>query len=298
MNVQRCPICESDIIPRPTPIELAGGTILGCPTCGGYFLSPPVHVDYTDSSWTEKRQGQFAADVERGRRFAPRIAEWFRQETGRALGSILEIGCGSGYLGPAFEGLGVRYTGTEVDESLLAFARRNGVNAHPIPAETMAEADVLRGGFDLVLSSNVFEHVVSPPAAFGALAALSFERAVVIVPNAEGFLPRVKAWRPLRLALNRVARRSDNAHTIDGHWHNIAYSRQSLGLLAGKAGLVVEELRTIGINDPTFGFVQPNPSLAYRAASACLTYLDVESQLILRLRGAGAHAASARRAVA
>ena len=74
------------------------------------------------------------------------------------------------------------------------------------------------------------------------------------------------------------------AYSIDGYWHNIAYCAKTLEHLANNASLEVLEIKTIGINDKTFGFVQPNLSLLYRMASGFAAILRMDTGIMLVAR--------------
>lgn len=185
-------------------------------------------------------------------------------------------------MGKGFEAAGIEYVGIDVDRRSIDVARSRGVTAFEMAVEDFVSSHLRSRKFDLVISSNALEHVANPRRAFATIKNAVGGLAVVIVPNPEGLLPRLKA-NPIALKLvqkivgnNRVI-----AFTIDGYWHNLAYSRTTLRYLASLVGLRVQHLRTIGINDNVFGFVQRNETLLYRAASRILGALDLDSQLIL-----------------
>lgn len=277
-----CPICceRSQFVSKN--IQIAGGNIYVCSVCSGYFLYPPVMVNYCDSSWTSMRVEQWQRDAERGKRHVQQIVDWFFEKTGRLPRTVLEIGCGSGFMGAGFDALNIAYFGVDVDQASVEFAKSKGINVTQIGAEELPSSLLGKSRFDLILSSNALEHVKNPIKAFESVRLLLNGLAVLIVPNPEGALPRAKA-NPLVLSLIQriVGNKRVIAYSIDGYWHNIAYSRRTLHHLCQRAGLKVRKLRTIGINDDVFGFVQPNSSLLYRMASNMLSALDLDSQLIL-----------------
>jgi hypothetical protein len=71
------------------------------------------------------------------------------------------------------------------------------------------------------------------------------------------------------------------AYSIDGYWHNISYSKETLRYLCDITGIDVIKIESIGNNDPVFGFVQPNTTLLYRLASSFAALLKMDSQLLL-----------------
>ena len=290
-SLDRCAICGVGTNWQPTNVELAGGEIYRCEECYGYFLNPPMHVEYDGSSWTEKRFDQWEIDESRGRDFAKRIQLWFESRRRQELRNILEIGCGSAFMGPGFSNLGINYLGLDVDQASLEYAQAKGIEVRKKAAEDITTEFLGNQHFDLILSSNTFEHVQEPTRVFNSLSKLHFGLAVIIVPNPNGLLQRAKASVPVRRLIQRyLSSKREIAYSIDGYWHNIAYSRKTLRYLSKLSGLEVETLKSISINDSTFGFVQPNSSLAYKLATKMMSLIDMDSQLILIVKGNRNHA--------
>jgi len=294
-----CPVCEGSGPFKATSVKIVDGRILHCSTCGGYLLHPPHQVQYENSGWTAMRREQWDRDARRGRLYADRIRTWYEREVGDTLGSVLEVGCGSAFMGAGFKSLGIPYTGLDVDSASVDFARKQDIDAHAVAVEDLPASSLAGRRYDLVISSNALEHVDSPLRAFEAVRGAMGQRSVIIVPNPEGLLPRLKANRFFLRAIQWILD-SDRvtAYSIDGYWHNMAYSRQTLAHLCERVGLEVNELHSIGINDPTFGFVQPNESRLYRIVAAAGGLVDMDSQLLLVARqdvgAAGAARSSSR----
>jgi len=280
-----CPLCESRVGSRARGPRIAGGRIFVCRECAGFFLHPSRTVSYEDSDWTAMRKEHWARDVARGHLHAGRIRDWFFRKEGAPLRSVLELGCGSGFLGMGLRGIGVEYTGIDVDGASVRFAQDGGLEIHQLGIEDLPSSPLAQRRFDLVVSSNAFEHVSSPVRSFQALRTATKGVAVVVVPNPEGLLPRAKA-NPFFLRIVQTVRGSDRiiAYSIDGYCHNIAYSRRAISYFCRRSGLRVESLHSIGINDPVFGFVQPNEARLYRMVSRVGSLLDMDSQLLLVAR--------------
>jgi SAM-dependent methyltransferase len=277
-----CPVCRTKGRLLRTCVDLAGGTIYRCAECAGYSLHPPMHVEYDNSGWSRNRQAGWERDVSLGREMAPAIRDYAARRLGRPIQSVLEIGCGSAFMGIGFRETGCTYTGTEIDVASIEFARSHGLDVHQASAEGLNESDIASGKFDLILSSNVFEHLDDPPRAFANVAALAGGLVIIIVPNAHGLFARSKALTPLRrliAAYNRTTRVL--AYSIDGYWHNIAYTRMTLRRLAGRASLRVQEIRGMSINHRPLGFVQRNNDPVFVAVDAVATRLGMASQLLL-----------------
>jgi SAM-dependent methyltransferase len=279
---RRCPICRHQGHFAAKPVRIASGLIYICNSCEGYFLYPPQQVEYTDSPWTDRRRDNWDGDVSRGRPFANAIRNAASALLSRNVETVLEIGCGSAFMGIPFQEVGCAYTGLDVDNSSVELARAKGLDVHCIAGEDLHRSPLGQRSYDLVLSSNTLEHVQDPVMVFENIRKVVNGLAVIIVPNAEGLLPRMKANQAfLKLVQGYWRHNRVIAYTIDGYWHNIAYSRNTLTHLCKQSGLAVRELRSISINDATFGFVQPNNSPVYRGLSWITRRLDVESQLIL-----------------
>jgi SAM-dependent methyltransferase len=283
LSAPSCPICGDSAHKRLTSAIVASRPIYRCNRCGGFFLHPPIDVQYDNSGWTSMREAQWARDVHTAQIHAARIAEWFARCSGKQLRSVLEIGCGTGFMGAGFAKLGIPYLGTDLDAQSIQFARERHINVVLTPAETLCSA-LPKLDFDLVLSSNTFEHVESQPQSFASLRQLSFIRAVIIVPNALGILPRAKGNPHFRTMLRTLTGSTrDAAYTIDGHWHNVGITIRTLDYLCRQSSLAVSKLRTMSVNDPVWGFVQRNDSLVYRLFDSAVGLLGMHSEIKLEL---------------
>jgi SAM-dependent methyltransferase len=80
---------------------------------------------------------------------------------GRAIGSVLEIGCGAGTVlsEMILRGAGSSHTGVDVIDPELGGPRAGGVRIDQCYGETLPYAD---GSFDFVYASHVVEHVLNP----------------------------------------------------------------------------------------------------------------------------------------
>jgi 2-polyprenyl-3-methyl-5-hydroxy-6-metoxy-1,4-benzoquinol methylase len=106
----------------------------------------------------------------------------------RPLGSVLDVGCGSGGVGPGLRRAGAtRSTGIEVvpEQAELARAHYDHVVAAPVE-EALQQ---LEGPFDTILCLDVLEHLVDPERVLRDLRALAAPggRLQVSLPNARHF---------------------------------------------------------------------------------------------------------------
>jgi len=285
-----CPICHAHGGQCNKGVHIAGGDIYKCKECSGYYLSPPKRVEYTNSEWTSRREKEWQTDIRIAERFAPKILKYTSAQLGRPVRRVLEIGCGTAYMGKGFSSLGCEYTGIDVDATSIELAKSKGIEAHCMAIEEICDASsTIRSGYDLIISSNVFEHLDDPSKAFSNLRHISNGIIVVIVPNAQGLFTVLRANRGCsKMIRMTLGSEREVAYSIDGYWHNISYTKQTLNYLCAKAGIEVLALDLISINDPVFGFVQPNPTFLYRMASAVAAIVKMESEIILvgRLKSA------------
>ena len=174
LGTHNCPICTVPGRLSPTHVQIGPGTIHHCGHCDGKALLPPGEIEYTNSGWTRRRSDLWNEDTARATLLAPRLIEQAETFLEKPVSSVLEVGCGSGFMGIGFAAEGVEYTGTEVDAGSIEWAKAHGVDAHSVAAEELDEwANGRR--FDLVITSNVYEHVNEPARAFAALGKLNMQ---------------------------------------------------------------------------------------------------------------------------
>ena len=103
----------------------------------------------------------------------------------RPIGSVLDVGCGSGGVGPGLRDAGAtRLTGIEVVPEQAELARAHYDQVVAAPVEDALEQ--LEGPFDTVLCLDVLEHLVDPERVMRDLRGLAAPgaRIQVSLPNA------------------------------------------------------------------------------------------------------------------
>jgi 2-polyprenyl-6-hydroxyphenyl methylase / 3-demethylubiquinone-9 3-methyltransferase len=83
--------------------------------------------------------------------------------------SALDVGCGAGLLCEPLARLGARVTGVDAAPEAIAVASRHAAGEGLSIDYRSGEVEELTGGFDLVTSMEVIEHVTDPAAFVGAL---------------------------------------------------------------------------------------------------------------------------------
>jgi len=149
-----------------------------------------------------------------------RIAELVRLAAPHAGERVLEVGCGAGHVLHRFEG--TERTGMDLSQTMLARARRRlpkGVRLMQGSADSLPFASA---SFDIVLCTEVLEHVQDPRRVIAELVRVAGPRGrvVVSIPN-EAMIDRVKRVlrrTPIvRKALSTLASEGNewHLHTMD-----------------------------------------------------------------------------------
>lgn len=222
-----CPLCGAAEGRRV--FEGAGFAPYGlraCAGCGLQFLSPRLREAAITAHYASQRyfDGEGYADYAQQEpalraTFARLLRELARR--GATGGSLLEVGCGYGYL---------------LDEARLHFAHRTGTDFSPEAVRrASALADqVLQGGvdalpaeartFDCVVATHVLEHVYRPQAFVRSLVERLRPggRLLLAVPDAGSF------WR------RGMGRRWPSFKLPE---HVLYFDRRTLGRLMAEAGL-------------------------------------------------------------
>ena len=142
---------------------------------------------------------------------------------------VLDIGCGFGETLAYHRARGCDAHGVDADENVLRAAQRFGLNAR---AGLFDASNYEPGSFDFVTLDQVIEHVVDPRAFLAGVAKVLRPGGTIILstPNSNGLGARL------------AGRRWINWH-VPYHLH--LFSRRSLAILAQRAGLQVESVRTL-----------------------------------------------------
>lgn len=146
------------------------------------------------------------------------LVDRFHGETIRLLRSvapitILDIGCGEGYVLEALDraGFTASLTGLDLAEEAVAAARDRLGSRAEILLGDVHELWPKLGRFDVVLMLEVLEHLDEPDRALEVIAALTHSRAIVSVP-------REPAFRGLNLLrMKNVSRWGSDPEHVQ-HW--------------------------------------------------------------------------------
>jgi SAM-dependent methyltransferase len=202
---------------------------VACDGCGFIYQTPrftleelkPIYADEYRKDTIEADGVPKAQYLDFARAKSRREFEWIVGHLDRAKGRVLEVGCATGQLLRYFKDAGWDPIGLEPTLSFAEYGQRaHGIPIHPTFLE---DADLL-SGFDLVILSQVLEHLQDPMAMLRRVAGLlaAGGRLYVSVPYSETYLP----IRPARELF------------ISTHFY--AFSPASLANVAARAGFVVE----------------------------------------------------------
>jgi 2-polyprenyl-3-methyl-5-hydroxy-6-metoxy-1,4-benzoquinol methylase len=184
-----------------------------------------------------------------------------RLQAGKETLNVLDVGCGNGPLTFPVASLGCRVVGVDVNEASIAAARQAGRTANAsfevIPG---SEFDLGRQ-FDLIVCSEVLEHLDAPQPLVDTMARhLAADGVLMItVPNGYGpreVLGRIEIFLRRRLGLGRVieslrrlfgmvdAATKCAVHTSNPYQDHVQkYTIRQLKRLFSRAGLRLEEVR-------------------------------------------------------
>ena len=161
-----CPICACpDSAARPV-LERPPYRVVRCATCGFAYLCPrptasALHSLYASGAYYAS-EGTAGYSDYRAQERALRLtfARVMRSLARRGLlgGSLLEVGCGYGLLLDEARGGFERRDGTEMAPEAIAIARRRADTVHCGGLESVPSGE----RYDLILSSQVIEHVHDP----------------------------------------------------------------------------------------------------------------------------------------
>jgi SAM-dependent methyltransferase len=235
--VEVCPVCGA---PGQKPALLTAEsairrgvllTLVRCPDCGSAFYDDRTPARYEDHHGL----GPIKFHVEQGAGVDSILAPLFcfRPERVRRY---LEVGCGFGYsLDFARYAFGWQVRG--IDPSSVAAAGREALQLDIVPAYLSLDTDAAEPAFDLILCSELIEHLADPHALLQAIGwKLTPDGALILTtPNAAAIsteTPAAALWNTLapgshlvvfsRASLERVLKANGFTHVhVWEHLHTL-----------------------------------------------------------------------------
>lgn len=150
------------------------------------------------------------------------------------VGTVLDFGCGEGYLGRILQAKGCEVTGCDISQNLL--------DQCPFPTRVLdlnEPTDFKDNQFETVVASDVLEHLRNPVAALAEMKRLASRYVIVSVPNSKGFL----LYKLLPSLENPHQRYSPHLH----HWHRQSFPMPDMPLLDFTYCTDIFELRFLNL---------------------------------------------------
>lgn len=149
-------------------------------------------------------------------------------------GTVLDYGCGEGYLGRILMARDLDVTGCDISNELL--------DRCPFPTRRLdlnKATDFADDQFDTVVSSDVLEHLRDPEAALAEMKRIARRRVIISVPNSRGYL----LYKVLPSMENPHERYSPHLH----HWDRRSFPYPDMPLLEFRYCTDIPELRPFNL---------------------------------------------------
>ena len=161
--------------------------VLRCPACTASFYDKQVPPDYAELALNNRGRVPFYVQQGAGVSLITRPLAQLRHPPGT---SYMEVGCGYGF-GLDFALNTNGWTGLGIDPAPLSALGRDALNL-PIELRYLRDDDEARGTVDVVLGSEVIEHVTSPSAFVRTLRAMLKPGGVLVLttPNGDDIDPQ------------------------------------------------------------------------------------------------------------
>ncbi len=194
LAVLRCPNCGSadpKSLVLTVDVQLPDNPakrlrVLRCPACTAHFYDSQVPPDYAEPALNDRGRVPFYVQQGAGVSLITKPIAQLRR-TGAA--TYMEVGCGYGFsLDFALNTRG--WTGIGIDPAPLAALGRDALQL-PIELRYLRDDDEARGTMDVVMGSEVIEHVPSPEAFVRTLRAMLRPGGVLLLttPNGDDIEP-------------------------------------------------------------------------------------------------------------
>ncbi len=155
--------------------------VLRCPGCTANFYDSQVPPDYAEPALNNRGRVPFYVQQGAGVSLITRPLAQLRRPAGT---SYMEVGCGYGF-GLDFAVNTRGWTGLGIDPAPLAALGRDAFGL-PIELRYLRDDDEARGTMDVVMGSEVIEHVTSPSAFVRTLKAMLKPGGVLVLTTPNG----------------------------------------------------------------------------------------------------------------
>jgi SAM-dependent methyltransferase len=248
VTAMRCPNCGGtagkhwvlDVSVQPPEQRMVRLTLLRCPDCDARFYDNQTPPDYAEPSLNLRGRVPFYVQQGAGVSLITKPLAQIRKPAGSRY---MEVGCGYGF-GLDFAIRAKGWEGVGIDPAPLSALGRDQLNL-PIELRYLREDDEARGTMDVVMGSEVIEHVTSPAAFVRTLRAMLKPGGVMILttPNAEHIVPETPPGVLVPL--------------LSPSLHLVMQNRASLGRLLEQGGFTHVQVETDSHSLVAFASDQP-----------------------------------------
>lgn len=239
-----CPVCDGETAVPRFALTRSRFRLVECEGCGLGSLHPRPDANeiaaFYPPSYYGSSGAKFVPGVERLVRILGNRQAKFLSRGLPSGGSVLDVGCGRGYLLQAMANEGLETHGFEVSDTAAA-----GLDPRVQlrVGNSLMDADYPDGRFDLIVLWHVFEHLPNPRETLEEIRRILKPggRVAIAVPNFASLQARIfgPAW--FHLDLPR---------------HLYHFTPQGLRRMATDAGLQVENERHFSLRQNPFGWLQ------------------------------------------
>jgi SAM-dependent methyltransferase len=184
-------------------------------------------TSYVEFDWKTPEAANAESGVGLGELFVEKV------KTFQNINRICDLGCGNGYLTNRFAELGYQITGVDASESGIKIASANFPDARFVCAQIDEELSQRLGpqSFDLVISSDVIEHLYSP----GSLLAVAKS---LLKPNGHVLIGTPYHGYLKNLVLSLSGKMDNHFSSLDDGGHIKFFSVKTLSQLMKAHGFV------------------------------------------------------------
>lgn len=220
-----CPACN-DGVPR-FAFSKSGYDFYRCPSCDFLFVHPfPSEEEiagYYNQSYRSASPDFYPKARSRARRTLVKSLRFLRYVRGK---SVLDIGCGGGFMVNAFSRLGAQASGLDIAAGSIAYARKHFPKCQ-FYCESFNDFRRRQLSFDFVFSTEVLEHLPGPGEFMATLEA-------VTKPGSYVYIAAPDAGHPA------VPRDISQWGDVAPPEHLQFFNRRNLSILFGRHGFALQ----------------------------------------------------------
>lgn len=244
--------------------------VVKCVDCGvgRTFPAPVISIEYYESN--DRNDVLFTERAAIYRYFAEELLSNLKKVSAKA-GSLLDFGCGGGFIVEAASKLGYQAEGIEANSAMVEWCQSRGLSVHHKEIAQLVEEG---RQYDVIVFSAVLEHLSDPYSVLVACKQLLKPSGTIVISQAsyDGLLPRLfpwgwYGWQPLEHfwhftpdASSRMCARCDMypAHLMRGNLYHPWFRRGTFLELIGRnlAALIARIGLRVGKGDSFYLFVK------------------------------------------